>query len=43
MQLAVQNDREWRRLCDQALGRPVLAELGLTDAELSARDDAGAP
>ena len=26
VQLAVQNDREWRRLCDQVLGRPGLAE-----------------
>ena len=26
MQLAVQNDREWRRLCDQVLGRPGLAD-----------------
>ncbi|MFY9929333.1 MAG: CaiB/BaiF CoA-transferase family protein [Streptosporangiaceae bacterium] len=25
VQLAVQNDREWRRLCDQVLGRPDLA------------------
>jgi itaconate CoA-transferase len=25
VQLAVQNDREWRRLCDQVLGRPGLA------------------
>jgi itaconate CoA-transferase len=25
VQLAVQNDREWRRLCDQVLGRPALA------------------
>ncbi len=26
VQLAVQNDREWRRLCDQVLGRPELAD-----------------
>ena len=26
VQLAVQNDREWRRLCDQVLGRPGLAD-----------------
>jgi itaconate CoA-transferase len=26
VQLAVQNDREWRRLCDQVLGRPALAD-----------------
>ena len=26
VQLAVQNDREWRRLCDQVLGRPDMAE-----------------
>ena len=25
VQLAVQNDREWHRLCDQVLGRPALA------------------
>jgi itaconate CoA-transferase len=26
VQLAVQNDREWRRLCEQVLGRPRLAD-----------------
>jgi itaconate CoA-transferase len=26
VQLGVQNDREWRRLCDQVLGRPELAD-----------------
>ena len=26
VQLAVQNDREWRRLCDQVLGRPAVAD-----------------
>jgi itaconate CoA-transferase len=26
VQLAVQNDREWRRLCEQVLGRPELAD-----------------
>ena len=26
VQLAVQNDREWRRLCDQVLGLPRLAD-----------------
>jgi itaconate CoA-transferase len=26
VQLAVQNDREWRRLCDQVLARPALAD-----------------
>ena len=26
VQLAVQNDREWRRLCDRVLGRPALAD-----------------
>ena len=26
VQLAVQNDREWRRLCEQVLGRPDLAD-----------------
>jgi itaconate CoA-transferase len=26
VQLAVQNEREWRRLCDQVLGRPDLAD-----------------
>jgi itaconate CoA-transferase len=26
VQLAVQNDREWRRLCGQVLGRPALAD-----------------
>jgi len=26
VQLAVQNDREWRRLCEQVLGRPGLAD-----------------
>jgi itaconate CoA-transferase len=26
VQLAVQNEREWRRLCDQVLGRPGLAD-----------------
>jgi itaconate CoA-transferase len=26
VQLAVQNDREWRRLCGQVLGRPGLAD-----------------
>ncbi len=26
VQLAVQNDREWRRLCQQVLGRPELAD-----------------
>jgi len=25
VQLAIQNDREWHRLCDQVLGRPALA------------------
>ncbi len=26
VQLSIQNDREWRRLCDQVLGRPELAD-----------------
>jgi itaconate CoA-transferase len=26
VQLAVQNDREWRRLCEQVLGRPAVAD-----------------
>ena len=42
VQLAVQNDREWRRLCDQVLGRPALADdprFATNTARVAARAD----
>jgi itaconate CoA-transferase len=42
VQLAVQNDREWRRLCDQVLGRPALADdprFATSTARVAARAD----
>ena len=40
VQLGVQNDREWRRLCEQVLGRPELADdprFATNPARVSAR------
>jgi itaconate CoA-transferase len=40
VQLAVQNDREWHRLCEQVLGRPELADdprFATNDARVAAR------
>jgi itaconate CoA-transferase len=40
VQLAVQNDREWHRLCEQVLGRPGLAgdpRFATNDARVAAR------
>ena len=42
VQLAVQNDREWRRLCSQVLGLPRLAEdprFATNPARVAARDE----
>jgi itaconate CoA-transferase len=42
VQLAVQNDREWRRLCDQVLGRPALADdprFATNTARVANRDE----
>ena len=42
VQLAVQNDREWRRLCDQVLGRPALADdprFATNPARVANRDE----
>ena len=42
VQLAVQNDREWRRLCDQVLGRPAVADdprFATNPARVANRDE----
>jgi itaconate CoA-transferase len=42
VQLGVQNDREWRRLCEQVLGRPELADdprFATNAARVAARAD----
>jgi len=42
VQLGVQNDREWHRLCSQVLGRPELADdprFATNDARVAARAD----